>query len=265
MSAPRPGESPGPSVFRPLLGWLKERLKGGPLHFTLLDPDKTPGDRAGEVAQRAERLGTHLILLGGSTGIRPDGMSAAARAIHARTRLPVVIFPQGAESVTPEADAILWMSLLNSRNLRWVVRTHAGASLAVRHLGLEPISLGYLVVAPGMKVGEVGEADVLPRDEPQVAAGWALAAEYLGMQLVYLEAGSGAPEPVPLSLVGAVRQVLKVPLLVGGGIRRADQARAVLGAGAQILVTGTVVEEGGEEALRPIIEEVNRHRVQPAR
>ncbi len=265
MSAPRPRESLRPSVFRPLLRWLQERLEGGPLHFTLLDPDKTPGDRAGEVAQRAERLGTHLILLGGSTGIRPEGMSAAARAIHARTRLPVVIFPQGTESVTPEADAILWMSLLNSRNLRWVVRTHAGASLAVRHLGLEPISLGYLVVAPGMKVGEVGEADVLPRDEPQVAAGWALAAEYLGMQLVYLEAGSGAPEPVPLPLVRAVREVLKVPLLVGGGIRRADQARALLGAGAQVLVTGTVVEEGGEEALRPIIEEVNRHRVRPAR
>ena len=265
MSEPRPQRSAGPSPFRPLLPWLKRQLEGGPLHFTLLDPDKTPGSRAGELARRAEELGTHLILLGGSTGIRPEGMSEAARSIHASTRVPVVIFPQGAESVTPEADAILWMSLLNSRNLRWVVRIHAATSLAIRRLALEPISLGYLVVAPGMKVGEVGEADVLSREAPEVAAGWALAAEYLGMQLVYLEAGSGAAEPVPPSLVQAVHQVLQVPLLVGGGIRRADQARALLGAGAQVLVTGTVVEEGGEDALRPIIEEVNRHRVRPSR
>jgi phosphoglycerol geranylgeranyltransferase len=265
MSDPRPAVATGPFPFRPLLPWLKRQLEGGPLHFTLLDPDKTPGRRAGEMAHRAEELGTHLVLLGGSTGIRPEGMSEAARSIHASTRVPVVIFPQGAESVTPEADGILWMSLLNSRSLRWVIRTHAATSLAIRRLGLEPISLGYLVVAPGMKVGEVGEADVLPRDRPEVAAGWALAAEYLGMQLVYLEAGSGAPEPVPPVLVRAVREVLSVPLLVGGGIRRADQARSLLDAGARILVTGTVVEEGGEEGLRPIIEEVNRHRVRPHR
>ena len=261
MNAPRAGGRPAASPFRPLLPWLQQQLAVGPLHFTLLDPDRTPGDRAGEMAQRAEELGTHLILLGGSTGIRPEGMTAAARSIHASTRLPVVIFPQGAESVTPEADAILWMSLLNSRSLRWVIRTHAATSLAVQRLGLEPVSLGYLVVAPGMKVGEVGEADVLPREAPEVAAGWALAAEYLGMQLVYLEAGSGAPEPVPVPLVRAVHQVLRVPLLVGGGIRRGDQARALLDAGAQVLVTGTVVEEGGEVGLRPIIEEVNRRRV----
>ncbi len=261
MSDP-PARSPPPSGrFRPFLPWLQSQLRAGPLHFTLLDPEKTPGERAGTVARQAERLGTHVILLGGSTGIRPEGMGEAADAIHASTRLPVVVFPQGAESITPRADALLWMSLLNSRSLRWVIRTHAASSLLVRRLGIPTVGLGYLIIAPGMKVGEVGEADPVPRDRPDLAAGWALAAQYLGMPLIYLEAGSGAPEPVPAAVVRAVREVLEVPLLVGGGIRRSEQARELLDAGAQVLVTGTVVEEEGETPLRAIIEEVNRRRV----
>lgn len=244
----------------PVLPWLMERVREGAVHFTLIDPDKTPGVQAGQAAHRAEALGTDVILLGGSTGITSERMGEAARAVHASTSLPVVIFPQGPDSLTKEADALLFMSLLNSRDLRMVVRAQAATSLKVRALGLEPVPMGYLVVAPGMKVGEVGSADCLSREDPQGAAAWALAAEYLGMKLVYLEAGSGAPEPVPAVLVRAVRGVLSVPLIVGGGIRNAEHARALLEAGAQVLVTGTILEEGGEGALGAILREVKRAR-----
>ena len=241
--------------------YLAERLTGGPLHFTLIDPDKSPGEKAGAIARGAVSVGSHLILLGGSTGISARGIGEAARSIKAAVSVPVVIFPQGPDSITPAADAVLFMSLLNSRNLDLVIRAQARAAPAIHAIGLEPIPMGYLVIAPGMRVGEVGQVDAVARDDPAGAAGYALAAEYLGMRFVYLEAGSGAPSPVPTELVREVRSVLRIPLIVGGGIRSAQDARPLLEAGANILVTGTVTEEEGlGEAFRGIVKEIGRVR-----
>lgn len=241
--------------------YLLDRMRGGPVHFTLIDPDKSPSATAGKVAAEAVAQGSHAILLGGSTGMTPEKMGAAARSVKAAVPVPAIIFPEGPGSLSREADAVLFMSLLNSRRLDLVVRAHSKAAPAVRALGLEPIPLGYLVIEPGMRVGEVGEVDVIPRNDPAAAAGYALAAEYLGMRFVYLEAGSGAPAPVPVPMVRAVREILSVPILVGGGIRSAAEARALLDAGANALVTGTITEEEGVgPAFRGILEEVRRAR-----
>jgi phosphoglycerol geranylgeranyltransferase len=241
--------------------YLRDLLRGGPIHFTLIDPDKSPSATAGRVAEAAVGEGSHAVLLGGSTGMSPEKMGAAARAVKSTVPVPAIIFPEGPGSLSREADAVLFMSLLNSRRLDLVVRAHAKAAPIVRALGLEPIPLGYLVVAPGMRVGEVGEVDVVPRDDPAAAAGYALAAEYLGMRFVYLEAGSGAPAPVPVPVLEAVKAVVTVPVVVGGGIRTAPEARALLDAGANALVTGTITEqEGVGNAFRGILEEVRRAR-----
>jgi len=128
-------------------------------------------------------------------------------------------------------------------------------------MGLEPIPLGYLVIAPGMRVGEVGEADVVGREDVAGATGYALAAELLGMRYVYLEAGSGAPSPVPAPIVEGVRSQLTIPLIVGGGIRTGPDAATLLAAGASALVTGTVTEEEGlGDGFRAILAEVRRSR-----
>ncbi len=250
-----------PPTIGPVEARLRTLLERGPIHFTLIDPEKSPGERAADVAQGAVDLGSHAILLGGSTGITRKGMGEAASAIRRRVAAPTIIFPEGPGSLAPEADAVLFMSLLNSRNLDLVVRAHARAAPAVRAMGLEAIPMGYLVVAPGMRVGEVGQVDAVPRDAPALAAGYALAAEMFGMRLVYLEAGSGAPAPVPAEMVREVRSAIRVPLVVGGGIRTGADARPLLDAGADVLVTGTVTEEQGlGERFRTIVEEVRRAR-----
>jgi phosphoglycerol geranylgeranyltransferase len=244
-----------------VLDHLMARLRAGPLHFTLIDPDKSPGVKAAEIARGAVEQGSDVVLLGGSTGISREQMGGAADAVKRAVDVPVVIFPEGSTSLTPKADAVLFMSLLNSRNLNLVVRVHARAAPVVRTMGLEPIPMGYLVIAPGMKVGEVGEVDVVPRDDLALAQGYALAAQYLGMRMVYLEAGSGAPSPVPVPMVRAVRAVLDIPVIVGGGIRTGPEARALLEAGAQVLVTGTVTEEEGlGRGFHDILREVRGHR-----
>jgi phosphoglycerol geranylgeranyltransferase len=241
--------------------YLAEHLRGGPLHFTLIDPDKSPGQKAATIARGAVELGSHLILLGGSTGISREVMGTAAKAVKSSVRVPVVIFPEGPGSLAPEADAVLFMSLLNSRNLDLVVRAHARAAPAVREMGIEPIPMGYLVIAPGMRVGEVGQVDPVARDDLASASGYALAAEYLGMRFVYLEAGSGAPSPVPAPMVRAVRSMLSIPVIVGGGIRSGTDARPLLESGANVLVTGTVTEEEGlGPGFRGVLEEVGRAR-----
>ncbi len=250
-----------PFAVGPVERQLRRRLRAGPLHFTLIDPDKSPGAAAARLALGAVDAGSDAILIGGSTGISRSRMSEAARSIRRAVRVPVVIFPEGPRSITPDASAILFMSLLNSRNLELVIRAHVRAAPIVRALKLEAIPMGYLVIAPGMRVGEVGEADLVRRHDPKTAAAYALAAEMLGMRWVYLEAGSGAPAPVPAPLVRAVRRAVTVPVIVGGGIRTSYDARSLLAAGAQILVTGTITEEEGiGPAFRSIVREVVRAR-----
>lgn len=244
-----------------VLDYLTERIGRGPIHFTLIDPEKSTGESAARTAAGAVAAGSDAILLGGSTGISPERMAATARAVKGSVEVPVIIFPEGPGSLAPGPDAILFMSLLNSRNLERVVRAHARAAPVVRRLKLEPLPLGYLVVAPGMRVGEVGEADVVPREDVALAEGYALAAEYLGMRFVYLEAGSGAPSPVPPAMIRGVRSVLSIPLIVGGGIRTRSDAEPLLDAGAQALVTGTVTEEEGlGEGFHGILDAVRRRR-----
>ncbi len=240
-----------------VLSYIKKKLKGGRLHMTLLDPEKGRIYDLSNLATMASDLGTDAIMVGGSTGIDQDLLDTNVKEIKARTLLPVILFPANSNTLSPYADAIYFMSLLNSRSVRLVVREQYRASQLIKNMGLETISMGYVVVDPGMKVGEVGEADLIPRDRPDEAVGYALTAEYFGMDLFYLEAGSGAPRPVPPEMIRAVKKESKLPLVVGGGIRSPEAAREVAKAGADIVVTGTVVErENGKEALKAVIDAV---------
>jgi phosphoglycerol geranylgeranyltransferase len=240
-----------------VIEYLREKVKKETLHMTLIDPAKQEPDQAGDIAAAADRFGTDAIMVGGSTGITQENLDATILAIKRNTKLPVIYFPSGAHAISPYSDAIYFMSMLNSRNVKMIIGEQVAGARIVKKLGLEPLSMGYIIIEPGMRVGEVGQADVIKRDDPKTAVAYALAAEYMGMQLVYLEAGSGAPSPVPSEIIGEVRKNITVPLIVGGGIREPEQAAMVKKAGANIIVTGTVVENGDyEPKLRAIIQAV---------
>jgi phosphoglycerol geranylgeranyltransferase len=136
------------------------------------------------------------------------------------------------------------MSLLNSRDLGYVITNQVLGAPLIYKSQIEPISMAYLVVEPGGTVGWVGDAKLIPRKKPEIAVSYALAGKYLGMHYTYLEAGSGSDTPVNPEMIGAVKHVLgENKLIVGGGIRDAKAAKLCVSAGADMIVTGTVVEE----------------------
>jgi len=236
---------------------ILERRKKGPLHMTLLDPDKQAPAEAAALSFEAAAAGTDAIMIGGSTGVTQNKVDATVLAIKEAAKVPVILFPASAANLSPHADALYFMSLLNSRDPRLIIGEQRLAAPVVRAWGLETIPMAYLVIEPGMRAGEVGDAELISRKNPTVAVQYALAAQLLGMKLVYLEAGSGAPEPVPDRLIHAVREAIEIPLVVGGGIRTPGAAKAAIRAGADIVVTGTIVEVAREgDALRRIIETV---------
>lgn len=213
------------------------------LHFALLDPDKQKPEAAGSIAKNAEESGSSAIMVGGSTLISQKQVDETVKAIKENSSLPVILFPSGAKFLSKYADAVFFMSLLNSRNLGFVIREHVKGASFVKDSGIEPISMGYVIVEPGMTAGKKGEVDLVKRDDIDTAVGYALAAQYLGMSCFYLEAGSGAPEPVSNDMIAAVKKNIDIPLIVGGGIRDAKTAREKAKAGADIVVTGTKLEE----------------------
>ncbi len=224
--------------------YILDTLKKHKLHMTLIDPAKQSPKDSGNISITAARVGSDAIMVGGSTGVNQRNLDQTVDMVKQGSKLPVIYFPSGASAIAKHADAIYFMSLLNSRNVRNITGEHWKGAPAIKRLGLETISMGYVIVEPGMKVGEVGEADLVKRDDIDRAVGYAIATELFGMELLYLEAGSGAPEPVPVEMIRAVREHIKIPLIVGGGITSAEKAAGVAKAGADVVVTGTLVENG---------------------
>lgn len=230
------------------------QVKKQKMHFALLDPDKQSPKAAGDLAKIITDAGSNAIMVGGSTLLSQKQVDATVQAIKQNSSLPVILFPSGAKYLSRYADAVFFMSLLNSRNLGYVIREHVKGAPFVKASGLEPISMGYVIVEPGMTAGRIGEADLVGHDDIASAVGYALAAQYLGMKMIYLEAGSGAPTPISNEMITAVKQQATIPLLVGGGIRDAVTAKEKAAAGADIIITGTALEK--DKNLRKTLSDI---------
>ncbi len=226
-----------------ILGTFYDLLRKGPVHVTLLDPDKQDPEIAGSMAKGASEGGSDLILVGGTTGVDIRKQEETLCAVRDATDLPVVIFPTSADILSCNTDAVFYMSLLNSRNLKYVVGEAVRSSIKLSKMDIEVIPVGYLVFEPGMLVGEIGEVDLIGRKDLDLGRSYAKAVELLGMDLCYLEGGSGVGSPIPGPMISAIRDVIDIPLIVGGGINSPERAASAVRAGADILVTGTMVEK----------------------
>ena len=222
---------------------IKDILKTRKVHLTLIDPDEQTPEEAVEIAKAAIRGGTDGIMLGGST-IDGVDLNNTAKALSESIDLPIIIFPGNSSSVSKYADAIFFMSFLNSNNPYWIIEAQALGALFVKKAGIEAIPMGYMVISPGGTVGWIGDAKLVPHNKPKIPAAYAMAAEALGMRFFYLEAGSGAEEHVSPDMVAYCKKATdNMVLVVGGGIRDGEAAYTLSYAGADVIVTGTIVEE----------------------
>ncbi len=239
--------------------YIKQRIEEkGAIQMTLIDPQKTGIEKSVEIAVEAEKAGTAAMMVGGSTLSSNNDLDTAIQGMKALVKVPIILFPNNISGVSRYADAIWFMSLLNSASTYYIIDVQALTAHTVRQYGLEALPLGYIIVGEGGAAGFVGHARGIPYDHPELALGYSLAAETLGMRFVYLEAGSGAKDHIPLEMIKLVKSQINVTLIVGGGIRDGKTARAVVDAGADIIVTGTLAEEtaGIRESIYDIVSHI---------
>ncbi len=238
---------------------LKKIKSEGSIHMTLLDPEKMTPPQASSIARRAMSCDTSAIMIGGSTFVSGAHLDDVVRTVKRTVNIPIILFPNNISGISRHADAVWFMSLLNSIDPYFLIGAQVLGAPLIKKYGLEPIPLGYIIVGEGGTAGVVGKAIPVPYNKPELAAAHALAGEYLGMRFVYLEGGSGAKNPVPPEMIRAVKGLVDVPLIVGGGIRTREQSLAVASAGADIIVTGNVVENNGvKRKVSEIIEGIRR-------
>ncbi len=236
---------------------LTERVKKRPIVAALIDPEDFSPRQATEAASKAIGAGASLILVGGSTLANQGRLDAVVKAVkghiksqsgHSKSQqVPVILFPGNITGVSRYADAILFSSLLNSTNPYFIVGAQALGAVEVHRAGIESIPMAYLVFGNSSATSFIGQVNNLPASKPNLAVIYALAAKYLGMRTLYLEAGSGAGEPIPPETIRAVRKVYDGILIVGGGITTAEAGARAGKAGADIVVVGNLLQSGGFE------------------
>jgi phosphoglycerol geranylgeranyltransferase len=215
------------------------------LHFSLIDPASQTADKAGLMARLCELYGSDAIMVGGSTVRTRQQVHETVAHIKAKSKLPVILFPNSAEAISANSDYIFFMELLNSMDLRFRGGEQVKGAPLIKRFGLKTISMGYLVISTSKTpttVERAAKLDKIGMQDIEKAIQYALYAEMIGMSCVYFEAGSGAEHPVPNEMIKAVRREVKMPLIVGGGIRTPEVAVEKIKAGADVVVTGTILE-----------------------
>ncbi|MBN1543001.1 geranylgeranylglyceryl/heptaprenylglyceryl phosphate synthase [candidate division KSB1 bacterium] len=234
-------------VFHELLQARKNKGAG---YLVLIDPDKQSLDRAVEIAQKCQENHVDALLVGGSL-LFAHMFDELIKAIKAVCHIPVLIFPGGTRQISPYADAILFLSVISSRNANLLIGEQVVAAPIIKSMNLEAISTGYMFIESGSVTSAqfLSGSLPIPREKPDMAMAHALAAEYLGMKCVYLEAGSGAKLPVPVEMIATLARYTEIPMIIGGGICSPEAARERVEAGAAFIVTGNVLEKNPDSGL----------------
>jgi putative glycerol-1-phosphate prenyltransferase len=224
-----------------ILKYIEEkRSQGLGMVAQLIDPDDVQSfDNLVDLSERASKAGVDFFLVGGSLIVQSAKIDVV-RALKQISTIPVVTFPSTPLQLHPEADAVLFLSLISGRNPEYLIGHHVTAAPMLRQMKQEILPTGYMLVDCGEATAAqyVSHSLPIPYNKPEIAAATALAGQMLGLRLLYIDGGSGADKPVSAAMVSAVRAWTKLPLMVGGGIRSAFQANELLSAGADVIVVG---------------------------
>lgn len=209
----------------------------------LIDPDRTQGNTLINTCKLSEQNGIDIILVGGS--ILWNNIDNTIQTIKQSCKIPVVIFPGNAYQVSPNADGILFLSLISGRNPDFLIGQQVVAAPVIKQTNLEVIPTGYILVESGRTtaVEYMSNTKPIPSNKPELIVATAIAGEMLGLKMLYIEGGSGAESSINPKTIETVRKSTSVPLMVGGGIRSKQEITGLFEAGADIVVLGTVIEE----------------------
>lgn len=209
----------------------------------LIDPDSVLPEQMGYLAERCEAAAVDFVFLGGSIVIT-NHVASCIKAFKKVSNIPVVLFPGSPSQVAPEADALLYLSLISGRNPDLLIGQHVVSAPTIKASGLEVISTGYMVIDGGVPttVSYMSHSAPIPADKADIALCTAWAGEMQGKHLIYLDAGSGARFPVNKEMIKTVSENINIPLIVGGGIKTPEKVLENCLAGAQVVVVGNAIE-----------------------
>jgi putative glycerol-1-phosphate prenyltransferase len=212
----------------------------------LLDPDKAKGESLQNIVRTANENKTDYLFAGGSLTF--NSIDILIDDIRKLSSIPVVLFPGNLLQLTLNTDIILLLSLISGRNSELLIGNHVVAAPYLKNAREKLVSVGYILISCGNKtsVEYISQTEAIPSDKPEIAVATAIAGEMLGMKMIYLEAGSGASDPVPINLIKAVSQNISIPLAVGGGIKKKQEIEEIFNAGADLIVLGNGCERNPE-------------------
>lgn len=227
-----------------ILNTIQQKIADGQkLLAFLLDPDFYGEEELPRTIKLLQQTPPDLILVGGS--IIASNIHDTIQRLKEHTSIPVVLFPGNVIQLSEKADGILFLSLISGRNPDLLIGSHVAAAPMIKNYHLETLSTGYILVDGGTRtsVEYISQTAPIPAQKTNIAVATALAGEMLGLQLIYLEAGSGASTPVPVEMVKSVKKAIKTPLIVGGGLNTSKKIRSACEAGADIIVIGNALEK----------------------
>lgn len=240
--------------------YIKRQISNeGTITFALLDSENITMKQAISTSKKAEDCGVSAILIGGSTVMDQLDLDKMVSIIKKNIQIPVILFPGNITGISPNADAILFGSLLNSDNPYFITGAQSLGALAIYKYKLETIPMGYIIIGEGGAAGFVGRARGIPLNKPNLAVMYSLAAQYMGMRFLYLEAGSGVTSQISTNIISAVKKIYKGTLIIGGGIKDVMNSVNIAKAGADIIVFGSLLEtQEFQKKLKIIIENIKK-------
>lgn len=221
---------------------LKQDQKVG--FAVLVDPDSVTPTEMANIAVQCNTYAVDFVFVGGSL-MTTQHVDDCILSFKTKSNIPIILFPGHPTQVSKEADALLFLSLISGRNPELLIGQHVVAAPMIKASKLEVLPTGYLVIDGGVPttVSYMSNAAPIPANKPDIALCTAWAGELLGLQLIYMDAGSGAKHPISKEMIAKVAQNINAPLIVGGGMRTAQHIEDACEAGAQVIVVGNALEK----------------------